>query len=469
MTKYFVHRICMFLSVLLIAQGLSAKSYIISPLSTPRQEMLDIDAESCNESCLWDLYHSGKLFSFVAKFDSKIKDQDLRAKLTETLNALGFFMRDNFFEKIQDSKKIKIALLVPKDIVGRYSAIGINTILAYLTSRDITFAFEVFDSKNEEAQNIRQTYEEIKQKKFNCIVAMLTTEGVENLLKESSISLPTYIPTVNRNQISIASIPDKLFFGGIDYREQIEILASLSKDEEIVEYDDASAIGANLAFLAQRENLNIILQETITNERAARFSQEIKNQEKKLAGRSVLLNIPVIKTGLILPQIGFLEDKPLMFLSTQINYNPSLLMLLKPKDRENFYVISSIGKTNSYLVEYGLLLGSDLQYDWVSYSIGIGTEMLFLKYANKVSKYFSEVLENSQVKYHNRIYKTLKNNFEEIKPEELFKSIQKQKELRLERLKTLEGQNEYDNNKVLHQENDEEDDQEGEIYTSEDN
>lgn len=468
MTKDFAYRFCIFILVLMM-QSLNAKSYIISPLPTPRQEMLDIDADPCNENCLWDLYYSGKLFSFVAKFDSRIKDQDLRAKLAETLNTLGLFMRDNFFEKIQDSKKIRIALMVPKDIVGRYSAIGINTILAYLTSRDITFSFEVFDSKNEEAQNIRQTYEEIKQKKFNCIVAMLTTEGVENLLKESSISLPTYIPTVNRNQVDLASIPDKLFFGGIDYREQIGILASLAKDEEIVEYDDASAIGANLALLAQRENFHIISQETITNEKAARFSQEIKNQEKKLAGRSVLLNIPVIKTGLILPQISFLEDGPLMFLSTQINYNPSLLMLLKPKDRENFYIINSIGKTNSYLLEYGLLLGSDLQYDWVSYSIGIGTEMLFLKYADKVSKYFSEVLENSQVKYDSRIYKTLKNNFEEIKPEELLKNLQKQKELRLERLKMLEEQGEDgDSKEILHQEDDEGEEHEDGAYRPED-
>ena len=394
--------------------SLFAKSYIISPLPLPKQEVLDIDTESCNQRCLGELYENGVLFSFVAKFDSTLKDQDLRAKLAKTLVDLDLIMKENFFENIQDSKKIRIALLVPKDVAGRYSAIGINTILAYLTSRGVAFSFEVFDSKSEDAQNLHQTYEDIKQKKFDCIVALLTQEGVTSLLDNTSISLPTYIPTVNKKQFASISIPSKLFFGGIDYEEQVQMLQTLAEDEEVVEYDDASSIGSSLHALAQKAGFDVIFRDVVTNEKAARFSQEITKQEDHLAERVVLLNIPVIKTGLILPQIGFLEEKPIKFLSTQINYNPSLLMLVKPKDRQNFFIINAIGKTDSNLIEYGLLLGSDLQYDWVSYSIGIGVEMFFLNRGEKINKFFSETFEDSQVTYTNRIYKTYKNSFIEI-------------------------------------------------------
>lgn len=394
--------------------SLFAKSYIISPLPLPKQEVLDIDTESCNQRCLGELYENGVLFSFVAKFDSTLKDQDLRAKLAKTLVDLDLIMKENFFENIQDSKKIRIALLVPKDVAGRYSAIGINTILAYLTSRGVAFSFEVFDSKSEDAQNLHQTYEDIKQKKFDCIVALLTQEGVTSLLDSTSISLPTYIPTVNKKQFASISIPSKLFFGGIDYEEQVQMLQTLAEDEEVVEYDDASSIGSSLHALAQKAGFDVIFRDVVTNEKAARFSQEITKQEDHLAERVVLLNIPVIKTGLILPQIGFLEEKPIKFLSTQINYNPSLLMLVKPKDRQNFFIINAIGKTDSNLIEYGLLLGSDLQYDWVSYSIGIGVEMFFLNRGEKINKFFSETFEDSQVTYTNRIYKTYKNSFIEI-------------------------------------------------------
>ena len=403
-----------FLLPFICAISLFAKSYIISPLPLPKQEVLDIDTESCNQRCLGELYENGVLFSFVAKFDSTLKDQDLRAKLAKTLVDLDLIMKENFFENIQDSKKIRIALLVPKDVAGRYSAIGINTILAYLTSRGVAFSFEVFDSKSEDAQNLHQTYEDIKQKKFDCIVALLTQEGVTSLLDSTSISLPTYIPTVNKKQFASISIPSKLFFGGIDYEEQVQMLQTLVEDEEVVEYDDASSIGSSLHALAQKAGFDVIFRDVVTNEKAARFSQEITKQEDHLAERVVLLNIPVIKTGLILPQIGFLEEKPIKFLSTQINYNPSLLMLVKPKDRQNFFVINAIGKTDSNLIEYCLLLGSDLQYDWVSYSIGIGVEMFFLNRGEKINKFFSETFEDSQVTYTNRVYKAFRGGFIEV-------------------------------------------------------
>ena len=402
-----------FLLPFICAISLFAKSYIISPLPLPKQEVLDIDTESCDQRCLSELYENGILFSFVAKFDPALKDQDLRAKLAKTLVDLDLIMKENFFENIQDSKKIRIALLVPKDVVGRYSAIGINTILAYLTSREVAFSFEVFDSKNEDAQNLHQTYEDIKQKKFDYIIALLTQEGVAGLLDSTSISLSTYIPTVNKKQFANMSIPSKLFFGGIDYEEQVQMLQTLAENEEVVEYDDASSIGNSLHILAQKAGFDVIFQDIVTNEKAARFSQEIAKQAGYLAKHVVLLNIPVIKTGLILPQIGFLREKPTRFLSTQINYNPSLLMLVKPKDRQNFFIVNAIGKTDSNLIEYGLLLGSDLQYDWVSYSIGIGVEMFFLNRGEKINKFFSETFEDSQVIYTNRIYKTYKNSFVE--------------------------------------------------------
>lgn len=404
-----------FLFILFLSVCLYSKSFIISPLPLPRQEVLDITSQECDEKCLSALYEDKKLFSFVAKFNPAIKNQDLRAKLTETLTSLDLFMKEDFFEKIQDVKKIKIALLIPREIIGRYSATGINTILAYLTSRNASFSFEVFDSKNEESQNLHQTYEEAKQKKFDCMIALLTREGVLNLLEDTTISIPTYIPTVNRRQVGEIKTSQKIFFGGIDYQKQIQMLYDLVNQEEVVEYDDSSSIGMWLQNLSEQKGFNVVFRDTITNEKAARFMQEIARHKEYIKNRAILLNIPVIRTGLILPQIGFLEEKPTKFLSTQINYNPSLLILLKPKDRQNFFIVSAIGKTDSYLIEYGLLLGSDFQYDWVSYSIGIGIEMFLLNRGEKISKFFSESIEESQVEYTNKIYKTYKNSFIEVK------------------------------------------------------
>lgn len=391
-----------------------SKSYVISPLPPPRQEVLDINTKKCDAKCLYKMYEKKRYFSFISEFDPAIKDQDLRAKLTYLLGEMNIFMDASFFEEIKDAKKIRIALLVPKDVVGRYSVIGINMILAYLTSRNVTFSFEVFDSKIEEPEALHYAYEEIRQKKFDSVVAMLTQNGVEKLLSDTKISLPTFVPTVNKKQITDHHIPENLFFGGIDYKEQIQMLYDFAKSDAVVEYNDTSSIGRWLADLSKQAGFPIIFQESINNEKAARFSKEIKKQVEILKESDVLLNIPVIKTGLILPQIGFLEEGPKRFFSTQINYNPSLLMLVKPKDRVNFYVVNAIGKADNYLVGYGLLLGSDLQYDWVSYSIGIGVEMFFLNRGEKIRKFFSETLQDGQVQYVNKIYRTQKNNFQEM-------------------------------------------------------
>lgn len=405
-----------------------AISHIISPLPTPRAEVLDIYPAECNILCLNGLYERGLLFSFVSKFDSRIMDEDLRSKLTQVLNDLDLFMPDGFFAQIHGDKNIKIAMLVPKSVVGRYSGIGISTILAYLTSRSIPFVFEVFDSRDEDPQNLAQAYEQIRKKRFDSVVAMLTSEGAENLISYVPISLPTYIPTVNKNQIRLPHIPPKLFLGGIDYVQQMSLLSLIAGGEEVVQYDDPSAIGRSLSMISSEQNFNVIFRQDITTQRAARFSQEAKRQEEKLADHIVLLNIPVIKTGLILPQISFLSHRPFMFLSTQINYNPSLLILLKPRDRKNFYVVNAISNTNDFLIEYALLLGSDLKYDWVSYSIGIGVEMLFLSRVDNVSKFFSETFKDNQVRYENRIFGIIGNSFGEVNIDTLLDNLKNLRE-----------------------------------------
>ena len=46
--------------------------------------------------------------------------------------------------------RIKIALLVPQKVIGRYASSVSNSIISYLLFRDIDFQFEVFDSKTED-------------------------------------------------------------------------------------------------------------------------------------------------------------------------------------------------------------------------------------------------------------------------------------------------------------------------------
>ncbi len=402
-----------FILMLLLIQlmhGVFAKSYIISPIPPPKSRVLDLDIRTCDEVCLNKAYENGEIFTFVSKFSPKITDETLRARLANILNQYNLIVPNDFF-KLGKNNPFKIALLAPKDIIGRYANRGISTILAYLTNKNANFVFEIFDSKNEDAKNLQASYKNIQDQGFKYVIAILTKNGANTLLDSTALSLPTFIPTVNRGQIDRSYIPENIFFGGIDYDKQLSMLRQIAQNDSVVFYNDDSSIGKDLAQISESKEFNTIHKKVITMQYATRFSKQFEFEQNLLEGSTLLLNIPVIKTGLILSQ---LDGSPKMFLSTQINYNPSLLLLIKPKNRQNFYVVNAIGRSDYKLAEGALLLGSDLKFDWVSYSIAVGLEMLYQKHSKTTKKSFSEILENSQIQYRNHIFKTTDDNFIEI-------------------------------------------------------
>ena len=60
----------------LLCMGLWAKSYIISPLPLPKQEIIDFEVRSCDKRCLNKLYEEGLYFSFIGRFQDE-QDSDL--------------------------------------------------------------------------------------------------------------------------------------------------------------------------------------------------------------------------------------------------------------------------------------------------------------------------------------------------------------------------------------------------------
>ncbi|PAF54353.1 hypothetical protein BKH42_00085 [Helicobacter sp. 13S00482-2] len=400
--------------LLIFEEFIFAKSYIISPLPLPKQEVVDNNTDRCNEKCLEKFYADGKIFSFVAKFKNDTHNIGLRANLAVALSEIDSFMQSSMYQDVKNSQ-IKIALLIPKKIVGRYSVASIDTILAYLMTRGGDFDFKVFDSGGESSSDLSDAYNKIEQQKYEFVIALLTQAGVENFIESTYVSIPTYIPTINKNQLVNSNrLPSNLYFGGIDYKAQMQIIVTLAGSNPIVEYDDDSPVGLSLSEILDDMDPNIAYKSIISSKEAATFAKNLNTQEDFLQDSVIVLNTPVVKSGLMLSQLGFSKKKPLKVLSTQINYNPSLLMLVLPKDRQNLYIINAIGNTNQKLIEYGSLLSSDLRYDWVNYSTAIGVEMFFNFKDPKINKFFSELINENQVQYINTIYRAKGSIFEII-------------------------------------------------------
>ncbi|WP_051420588.1 hypothetical protein [Helicobacter pametensis] len=308
-----------------------------------------------------------------------------------------------FSEEIKHSS-LKIALVMPKKIIGRYSVASIDTIMAYLSARGAEFEFEVFDSGDEEEESIQKVYQEITQHNFQFIIAIFTSKGAYQASK-LPLKIPLYIPTVNATQIGFdPSTNPMLFFGGISYKDQIrELLRLHTPDQNIIAYNDDSPVGDRLSNTLLDLIPNIHSQ-TITNQDAATFSKQARTQEKLINQADVFLNTPVVKSGLLLSQIGYFRKKASKFLSTQINYNPSIIVLTQKRDRKNLFIASSIAQTNQKLIEYGSLLNSDLKFDWVNYSTALGMEMFYRIMFSDSLPYFKETIKNNQIQYTTQIY-----------------------------------------------------------------
>lgn len=397
----------------ILSVNVCAKSYIISPLPLPQQEILNISTEKCGTSCLLNYFAKGEFFSFIAFFDPNIDNTDLRSKLSFVLGDLG--IADQMLPPtLQGSGKIKLALLMPKKIIGRYSASSINTILAYLMTRGNDFVFEIFDSGDESRDNLKSAYKNIAQENYNFVIAILTPKGAQEFAT-LDISLPTYVPTINRRQIQANSLPKNLIFGGIDYEAQIELLLSLARNKDIIAYNDKSLIGRTLGDILKNKSERVIFEEDIDSESAKTFTQKLSQHDRLIANNVVFFNTPPARTGLVASQLGLAKNKPDKFLSVQTNFHPQILLLIQKEDRKNLFITNVINNQSPKLVEYTSLLGGDLRYDWVNYATAVGVEQLILAQINQGKRFFNERVKDGQVEYINRIYKSDAKSFYEYR------------------------------------------------------
>ena len=397
-------------SVLMLGTSLHAKSSIISPLPLPQEKILDIDEHTCGDGCLKKLYINGYIFSFLAKFTPGTADKKLLQYFSEAMAQLN----GAEVQISSDKAHFKVALLIPKQLVGRYSVSVANTILAYLITRNIDFDFQVFDCVDESRENIESGYMRVIQSNADFVIAMLGPVGTEHLIAYENLIYPTYIPTINKERLSpelLAKLPGNLYFGGISYKEQFETLLPLIKGEPIVEYTDDSQIGSYLSMLFASFNQPISRKRTLTSQEASQFSKTLSSEETCFADAALILNTAAPKTGLILSQIELSEKSPKAYLSTQINFNPIILQLASPKSRENLFVVSSIGTIDTALMEYAFLLNNDLRYDWVSYATSIGVEFGLKMITKDGRSLFGEGMQDQQIRYQNRLWTTQGSNF----------------------------------------------------------
>ncbi len=332
------------------------------------------------------------------------------------ISADEYFQED---EEMQSSEKViaqtmqvemdkpKIALLVPRKVIGGYANSVANVILSYLIYGKQNFVFEVFDSQTQSKEALTLALEKIRHKGYKIVIAPLTPSGA-NLLASLEKQMLVYVPTVNIDDVYVEN--PNFLYGGIDYKAQVDALLQYA-DKKIVVFDDGSALSKKISDYVHESRLEDIVYSKVIKNVKANLSYLFK-RNNKLTNASIFLNMPVVKSALVASQLSRYKVPYKKILSTQVNYSPLLFTLTQVSDRERFYIANAIGKAPFALEDINDLIGSDIRYNWIDYATSVGLDYLFTDMLSfQQNRIFHEELFGQQIYYNTEIVRTSEGSF----------------------------------------------------------
>lgn len=387
------------LSTILCA-SLFAHKTILMQIPPADVKYINLDLFNCNDVCLKQLLYDGLYISYLAKFNSN--DNELIKIYNLLLNGKDYFQLPKQI-KISD---IKIAILIPEKIIKSYANSIISPTVAYLINSGENVHLNVFYTQDEQKQNIEKILDEIKN--YSLIITAYQNEGIEFLSKNIS-NIKIFNPLANKDNFSNIGI--NLYFGSINYDEQIASLLNYT-NENVVIFKDHSLLSSHLTDMIN-EQANV-KSTYVVNQNNSNINALVKDNAK-LNNASIFFNLPLIKTTLIATQIRANELTPKVYLSTQINYSSSFLNLTQENERNIFYFANSIGKIEPIIIYYNNLLGQKISYNWIAYSTSVGLDYLFNHTYTNTKKYFDEDFVNNQIYYKINIMNSKNSKFTQVR------------------------------------------------------
>ncbi len=423
--------------LLLLPLLLFAESTQVSPIPLPTTyiQVIDIDTE-CDNDCLQAYLDDGQIFTFLAIADSKLECMELEDERMIYTNLLN--VRSN--ELIPE--ELRIAMILPYKRIGRYAYSTSNAVFAYLLSRNHEFELKNFQIEDESPEELARVLEEIKDQEFHYVIAPLTKSGADTLVAQED-ELNIFFPTIHKDDLNTTS--ENIYFGAIDYKEQIKRLAHYSSSPLVVMYDK-SAKGKKLYAQTKEvymdKNVSFIKtsREKVYKELDKEYSSRLEPRKKrviaygidrkttnfkwylennrKIQFGSFFLNTPVIKTTMLLSQLNTYDTNVTNVLSTQINYDPLIFSMTQEIDRKEMYIANSLNINNNTLIEANSLLSNDIVYDWINYASSVGADYFYHAITHTERTYQLPIVDN-QVLYPISIVKPEGTRFKVIEEGEL--------------------------------------------------
>ena len=423
-----------FILLILILSSLHAQSFLISAIPLPKTYVLNTDENDCDNECLYQLIEDERFFSFLAHAEDKIDDPVLNDMLL--INTSLFNV-----ERMRQYTELKVAMLLPYRVIGRYAYSTTNAAFAYYLTKNRKFELQTYHVESESIEDLEKVLAQIEEDDFHYVIAPLTRKGAHNVAS-LDLNMHVFFPTINKNDMNITT--DYSYYGGINYKKQIESLMPYSSTPLTVFYDK-NTLGKKLTTITKDEYL-YAFDQNITKDRViftddsgealtqgemddlnltyaqkpqfnafaiAKRTSNLQGQldeNSKIQEGSFLLNTPVVKSAMVMSQLTLYDVNVSNVLSTQINYNPELLLLTQTKDREKMLIANSINYHNNVMIESNALLQNNIVYDWINYATTIGADYFYHLITSSHREYPQEMI-NNQIEYPISIVKPTHSRF----------------------------------------------------------
>lgn len=302
--------------------------------------------------------------------------------------------------------KIRVALIYPSKLVEKYAKSSLNTISGYLSYQNADYELIAIDCETESYDKINSAFSSLSQTGITNVIALFTPNAINSLESIVSSNLKVYLPLIEKKDS--LSNNESLIFGSISYEQQIEKLNSYSSSNNVMFYQN-SYIGNKL-----KKAYDSVIYETKTKKEISKDEKNFRGivNDYRLNNSSLYLNTDIVKTSLILSQIVAYNISPRVIFSTQLNYDPMIMMLTQEKDREKLIIANSIDTVNKELKDEIANFGGNIVYEWVDYSTLVGINYLY--YGSNSSLIQTQIVDNQAV-YNPKLYKSTDVGFSEIK------------------------------------------------------
>ena len=304
-----------------------------------------------------------------------------------TKNSVKIF-KDSFATITPD---INIAIVINKQFFKRYLNSIINSINAYFLYKNTNYSIKVYDETN-------------LSKALNNKYILYYSIKPDIIYSLGDYTNNFYLPIINRHMEANETNATNIYFGGIDYKNQLKKLFNFVSDKNIIVINSNTYI-SQILFNIEKKNYNT---------KVMRYPDI---NYKVLNNSYVLFNTSSGKTGQILSNIVYNNIQPTLELSTQINYDPLLISITQPQDIQKLILANSILNIPAVLEDYNQLLYSNIKFNWLNYSATLLANKIYNTKTQGDEFYLNDFriyMFNNQINYKTRLYQIINNSFKSI-------------------------------------------------------